>query len=910
MDHRSHPRKEYVRAEQTAHTVKTDKQARVGQAHRNRRILGELLRGGAMASAGFLLGTTPLLLGTLPLGISLVASSSSYTWWISAGCVAGAFRHPYRLTSWAWAGVYIFLLILRLCIRFFVDPPSHPDGRPLGLRTYLKLCWTSFRRNIGVEAEGERSSSLPYPAYRSPDMQLFGEHPFLRMLTASVAGFAAGLFALIGGGFHIYDLFGTLFLLVCCPILTLLLVSCFGEEGLTLLFSCTPLSDIPLRQDLKKHSPLHTSARDSGIGVLLSRFRALPLVSVLALLCLLSFSARGRSFPSDTTYLRIEISLLLSLIFSLSATARLGVVSGLAVSVAVGLSTSPRLSPILILAVGGYALLRYVSSRAGLLGGCTVGAVWCASVEGMYALVNHLPSLILTIPIYLICERITIAFPLSDVPLHADPEVEGFAASVSAALAAENRARAQRARLYALSDAFASLSRRFYDLSGQLRRPRASDLRRICDDALAERCSHCRRQELCHGCETTHVREARAAMIAMLEQDARVNSDALPPRFAEICPYAQDIAEAVNHQYARLREMLNKSEKTDVFAADYASIAALLGDALEADRIEAETMGGNRATADLIYRSLTEIGLAVHGVVVTGRAERGRRVILQGAGLPTSAAESERVRKILEEICEVSLAPPVTEICEGGDTVLTFSPRATLTTSYSGSSVPASHTGDSLPPLSHESPTRIYPSDGICGDHVALFHSKDAYFYALISDGMGSGEEASVTSEICAMFLEKMLSAGSSAELSLRMLDGYLHAKNTGMGGECSATVDLMELDLMDGRAVFAKSGAAPTYVVRDGTVYKLKSRSLPLGILKNTSPEFLRFRMNPGDVVVMVSDGVTRGQDECPWLINLLSSPMPRSMDKLRHDIIRRALHAGSEDDLSAIAIRVEGGY
>ena len=160
------------------------------------------------------------------------------------------------------------------------------------------------------------------------------------------------------------------------------------------------------------------------------------------------------------------------------------------------------------------------------------------------------------------------------------------------------------------------------------------------------------------------------------------------------------------------------------------------------------------------------------------------------------------------------------------------------------------------------------------------------------------------------MFLEKMLSAGSSAALSIRMLDGYLHAKNTGTGGECSATVDLMELDLMDGRAVFAKSGAAPTYVVRDGTVYKLRSRSLPLGILKNTSPELLKFRMNPGDVVVMVSDGITRGQDECPWLIDLLSSPMPRSMDKLRHDIIRRALHAGSEDDLSAIAIRVENRY
>jgi serine phosphatase RsbU (regulator of sigma subunit) len=94
---------------------------------------------------------------------------------------------------------------------------------------------------------------------------------------------------------------------------------------------------------------------------------------------------------------------------------------------------------------------------------------------------------------------------------------------------------------------------------------------------------------------------------------------------------------------------------------------------------------------------------------------------------------------------------------------------------------------------------------------------------------------------------------------------------------------------------------------VRDGTVYKLRSRTLPLGILRDSAPQLLRFRMHPGDVVVMVSDGATHGNDECPWLIDLLSSPMPDSMDNLRSDIIRRAIASGSPDDLSAIAVRVE---
>ena len=94
--------------------------------------------------------------------------------------------------------------------------------------------------------------------------------------------------------------------------------------------------------------------------------------------------------------------------------------------------------------------------------------------------------------------------------------------------------------------------------------------------------------------------------------------------------------------------------------------------------------------------------------------------------------------------------------------------------------------------------------------------------------------------------------------------------------------------------------------MVREGQVYKLNATTMPIGILSELPHKKLRFRTHPGDVVVMVSDGVTLGNDECPWLIDLLSSPMQDSMDSLRADIIRRALAAGSEDDLSAIAIRV----
>ncbi len=872
-----------------------------------RRLLGYMLRGCVLSGTGFLLGSCPLLFGTAPLGIGLFAAASAYTWFIGVGLLLSALIHPVGMPSWAWITVYTLCLILRLCIRLLVDPPARPDGRPYRVGAYLSLCFHSLKRNLGLGSPDEETGDRPS---RAAEHRLFAEHPFLRMLTAAVSGFAAGLCTMLTGGFHVYDLLGTLSLLVLAPLSTFLLVAVFSEAGLLLVFSTTPLRDIPLRQH-----PLRGKAfsdRDGGVSRLLSHVHPLTLTAVSVLIICAVFAAGRIPSPTVLPFLTISLPTLLGLLIALSASARLGIVPGLATAVLCGIAAGIRHAPMFILAAGGYALLRYLSHRAGVLGGCTIGAVWCAAVEGTSALVVEFPAILLSVPLCFLTERLWESFPIAEAHGRTDSEVEDFTATVSAAMAAECRAEAQRARLTAISEAFGALSRRFHDLSGQLKHPRSGDLRRMCDEAFGKQCAHCREREVCWGRAYRRTQELQSRMTTALREDGTVTTEDIPSPLLDACPYIDTIVEDLNARYAHLLEALSRSEKTEVFAADYAALASLLGDALEADRLDAETMGGNRAAADRVYDYLTGEGVTVLGVVVAGRKESGRRrVIIRGENLDCLGDRLSDLHKGLEEICGTRLMPPVIEPTPEGQVgaVMTLAPEPCLDTVYAGSTVPATHDPRApLPtPLTHQTPPESYHPPVVCGDHVALFHTEDAYFYALISDGMGSGEDASLTSEICTMFLQKMLASGNRVEISLRMLDGYIHAKNTGTGDECSATVDLMELDLMDGRAIFSKNGAAPTYVVREGTVYKLRSRTMPIGILKETPPELLRFRMHPGDVVVMVSDGVTQGRDECPWLIELLSAPLPDSMDTLRTDIIRRALSSGSEDDLSAIAIRIE---
>lgn len=99
----------------------------------------------------------------------------------------------------------------------------------------------------------------------------------------------------------------------------------------------------------------------------------------------------------------------------------------------------------------------------------------------------------------------------------------------------------------------------------------------------------------------------------------------------------------------------------------------------------------------------------------------------------------------------------------------------------------------------------------MCGDSALDFDSADGRSYMLISDGMGSGHEAAITSRVAGIFMKRMLEAGSGINCTLELLNNFIRCRNA----ECFATIDLLEIDTLTAEARFIKSGAAPSYVIR-----------------------------------------------------------------------------------------------
>lgn len=191
----------------------------------------------------------------------------------------------------------------------------------------------------------------------------------------------------------------------------------------------------------------------------------------------------------------------------------------------------------------------------------------------------------------------------------------------------------------------------------------------------------------------------------------------------------------------------------------------------------------------------------------------------------------------------------------------------------------------------------------VSGDTVSLFESKDLFAYGLISDGMGSGEEARRTSEFVARFLKAFLGAGLSYTTVIHMLNLIVRRNRE----ECGATLDLFSLDMISGEGTFIKSGAVPSYIKRDGSLFRIKSQTMPLGFIKQVDAEKTSATVREGDLIIMTSDGVCQVGEDAPWLIDALNSTPDLSPKEYAQRILRAARASGKgEDDMSVLVMRL----
>lgn len=204
----------------------------------------------------------------------------------------------------------------------------------------------------------------------------------------------------------------------------------------------------------------------------------------------------------------------------------------------------------------------------------------------------------------------------------------------------------------------------------------------------------------------------------------------------------------------------------------------------------------------------------------------------------------------------------------------------------------------------------LRPKEGehACGDTVLHFETEGGKLCLLISDGMGSGEEAQRESLNAARLLEQFLRAGVEPEAALKTINAALTLRNEETGS--FTTVDLLVMDIARQEAALYKYGAAPTYIKRHGAVRRLTGSALPAGLQETQSlPAPIRFPVERDTFVLMVSDGVA-GDEGDEWLQNTLAGWQGDEPQRLVSLLMGESRsHGGLRDDCSMLCLHMGRG-
>ncbi len=162
----------------------------------------------------------------------------------------------------------------------------------------------------------------------------------------------------------------------------------------------------------------------------------------------------------------------------------------------------------------------------------------------------------------------------------------------------------------------------------------------------------------------------------------------------------------------------------------------------------------------------------------------------------------------------------------------------------------------------------------ICGDCLREFTDDFGNRTLILSDGMGTGGRAAVDAAMAAEYFGGLVEKNVSFDNALTIVNSVLDLKST---NESLATIDAVRFNLFSGKTEFYKAGAALSFVRKNGKCQVIESASLPAGILDCVAFAKEKVMLSKGDIVVMVSDGVTAcGTDWIEEEIERFSSSNP----------------------------------
>lgn len=191
--------------------------------------------------------------------------------------------------------------------------------------------------------------------------------------------------------------------------------------------------------------------------------------------------------------------------------------------------------------------------------------------------------------------------------------------------------------------------------------------------------------------------------------------------------------------------------------------------------------------------------------------------------------------------------------------------------------------------------------DEPCGDSFSTFSDSEGNFYLAVSDGMGSGRLAAVDAKLVLHHFKELVQSGMDCEDAAKIVNAVMLTKS---GEERFATLDVVKIDTETAEMRLYKYGAGPTLVKHGDHVTVCQAATNPIGILPNAEPYSTALKLEAGDFIFLLSDGLD--EKMFPYIRRRLLDDGEQDLQSLAHAVCAKAQRdakGAPRDDVTVLA-------
>ncbi|MFC2042938.1 PP2C family protein-serine/threonine phosphatase [Chloroflexota bacterium] len=189
---------------------------------------------------------------------------------------------------------------------------------------------------------------------------------------------------------------------------------------------------------------------------------------------------------------------------------------------------------------------------------------------------------------------------------------------------------------------------------------------------------------------------------------------------------------------------------------------------------------------------------------------------------------------------------------------------------------------------------KLLPANETSGDFYDVFEFPDGQLGIIVADVVDKGVEAALFMALCWGLIRTY-----TAEYQEELQQSFWEVNQRlvmDTGGDKFVTVFYGVLDPRDGRLTYCNAGQSPGLLVKapDGeSVIRLEQTGPPLGIIENQTWEQRVEKIDPGDMLVLYTDGITDAQNrdgkffDIGGLLEVLLSNSGRTALEVHEDIL-----------------------